>query len=191
MQQQASSHKMNGEGIIDRVCAHTFYRWPASFCTLAPWLLVKFFLQRDSTSTIFIQFVSFIDRKCSLDSELSEFEGIIVIGDIYWILERCATYPSYLCNVFLQAIWPAYRVQPCCRRNLKTPLLEVCLSNSMEERLMCVKHTAFIENSSGKPWSSKNSIDVIYKSIRQVIEVVVEQARHMSHKTVTHVTKKK
>ena len=44
-----------------------------------------------------------IDRKCSLDSELSEFEGIIVIGDIYWILERSATYPSYLCSVFLQA----------------------------------------------------------------------------------------
>jgi len=48
-------------------------------------------LPRDSTSTIFIRFVNFIDRKCSLDSELYEFEGIIVIGDIYWILERSAT----------------------------------------------------------------------------------------------------
>ena len=78
---------------IERARAH-FHRWPAltlSFSTLAPWLLVKILLPRDSTSTIFIQFVNFIERKCSLDSELSEFEGIIVIGDIYWILERSAT----------------------------------------------------------------------------------------------------
>ena len=74
-----------------------------SFCTLGPCLPVKTFLPRQLTSTIFIRFVNFIDRKCSLDSELSEFEGIIVIGDIYWILERSATYPSYLCSVFLQA----------------------------------------------------------------------------------------
>ena len=39
----------------------------------------------------FYQSVNFIERKCSLNSELSEFEGIIVIGDIYWILELSAT----------------------------------------------------------------------------------------------------
>ena len=51
----------------------------------------QIFLPRDSTSTIFIQSVNFVERKCSLDSELSAFEGINVIGDIYWILERSAT----------------------------------------------------------------------------------------------------
>ena len=45
----------------------------------------------NDSSTIFIRSVNFIERKFSLDSELSEFEGIIVIGDIYWILERSAT----------------------------------------------------------------------------------------------------
>ena len=34
-------------------------------------------------------------------------------------------------HVFRQALWPAYRVHSCCRRNLKTPLLEFCLSNSI------------------------------------------------------------
>ena len=80
-------------GKIECARAH-FHRWrscPASFCTLGTCLPVKIFLPRQLTSTIFIRFVNFIDRKCSLDSELSEFEGIIVIGDIYWILERSAT----------------------------------------------------------------------------------------------------
>ena len=49
------------------------------------------FSPRELTSTIVIQYVNFIDRKCSLDSQLSEFEGIIVIGDIYWILEGSET----------------------------------------------------------------------------------------------------
>ena len=36
---------------------------------------------RQLTSTIFIQSKNFIDRKCSLDSELSKFDGINVIRD--------------------------------------------------------------------------------------------------------------
>ena len=85
---------MNGEGIIDRACARTFSTLTCvNIATLSASSLTagQIFLPRDSTSTIFIQSVNFIERKCSLDSELSEFEGINVTGDIYWILERTAT----------------------------------------------------------------------------------------------------
>ena len=89
-------------GKIECARAHIFIAGADSTRHSARWVLVcqSIFLPRQLTSTIFIRFVNFIDRKCSLDSELSEFEGIIVIGDIYWILERSATYPSYLCSVF-------------------------------------------------------------------------------------------
>ena len=58
---------------------------------------------------IFIRSVNFSEGKCSLDSELSEFEEIFVIGDIglYLILERSATYSSYLCNVFYKSSDPS------------------------------------------------------------------------------------
>ena len=47
---------------------------------------------RDLNSTIPIQSVNFIDKRCSLDSELSKFEEINVIGDKYRIsFERSAT----------------------------------------------------------------------------------------------------
>ena len=85
MRQQASNHGMNGEGIIDRACARTF-----STLTCVNIVILhggsltagQNFLPRHSTYTIFIRSVNFIERKCSLDSELSQFEEIIVIGDI-------------------------------------------------------------------------------------------------------------
>ena len=77
------THEMNKEGNIDRACVRTFQRCPLPVSARPPRLLVKNFFPSNLTSTIFIQSVNFIDRKCSLDSELSEFEGIIVIGDIY------------------------------------------------------------------------------------------------------------
>ena len=71
---------MNGEGIIDRACARTFHRWPARYAviSLCGSLTAAQFFPRDLTSSIFIQSVNFIDRKNSLHSELSEFEGINV-----------------------------------------------------------------------------------------------------------------
>ena len=82
--QQASSHEMNREGIIDRAhispvsCVSTVISqrglldcWSKLFST-RPFHL---------TSTISIRSVNFINRKSSLDSELSEFERINVIED--------------------------------------------------------------------------------------------------------------
>ena len=82
-----SGNKAEGGGIIDRACARTFHQRRArvavlSFLCAAPLTAGQFF-PRDLTSRILIQSVSFTDRKCSLDSELSKFEGIHVIGDIY------------------------------------------------------------------------------------------------------------
>ena len=62
-----------------------------SFLSAASLTAGQIFLPRQVTSIIFIQSVNFIDRKCSLGSELSEFEGINVVGDVYWIFERSAT----------------------------------------------------------------------------------------------------
>ena len=114
----ACCHDMNGEVIIDRAYAHTFHCCPAfntvSFSALPPCLLVKNF-SRELTSIIFIRSVSFIDRKCSLDSELSKFEGINVIGDIYmYILDfraihdrRKTDFPiSAMC--FISQVDPSY-----------------------------------------------------------------------------------
>ena len=71
MRQQASNHGMNGEGIIDRARARTFSTQTCvNIVILHAGSLIagKKILPRDSTSTI--RSVNFIDRKCSLDSEL-------------------------------------------------------------------------------------------------------------------------
>ena len=74
--------RLNGEGVIDRACVRTFHRWPARYAViLSTASLTAGQIFSHDLAAIFIQSVNFIDRKCSLDSELSNFEGIIVIGD--------------------------------------------------------------------------------------------------------------
>ena len=52
---------------------------------------VRFFV-RELTSAILIESVYFIERKCSLDSEFPEYEGICAIeAALYWFLEQSVT----------------------------------------------------------------------------------------------------
>ena len=57
-------------------------RWQLKRKRLTEW--TEFFTHL-LTSSIFIQFVNLMDRKCSTDSELSDYEGISAVGTLYWI----------------------------------------------------------------------------------------------------------